>query len=123
MPTDEESIVIPGFVTSLIAGIVTLFFSVALTFVFFKFKAATAHLGLFMKEAAVIGMIWILIIHYISTGKFSGQIWSGFVGGFFFINAIVFFVLGLLADMFDRIRKNQEKILLQLKKMGLTSRK
>jgi hypothetical protein len=32
-------------------------------------------------------------------------------------------VLGLLADMFDRIRRNQEKILLQLKKMGPSSRK
>jgi len=59
----------------------------------------------------------ILLIHYISTGKFSGQIWSGFVGGFFFVNAMAFFILGLLADMFDRIRRNQEKIILQLKKM------
>ena len=61
---------------------------------------------------------FILITHYINTGKFSGQIWSGFVGAFFFINAIAFFMLGLLADMFDRIRRNQEKILQQLKKMS-----
>ena len=59
----------------------------------------------------------ILLIHYIRTGVFSGQIWSGFVGGFFFINAMAFFILGLLADMFDRVRRNQEKIILQLKKM------
>lgn len=58
----------------------------------------------------------ILLVHYINTGKFSGQIWSGFVGGFFFVNAMAFFILGLLADMFDRIRINQEKIILQLKK-------
>ena len=65
----------------------------------------------------------ILLVHYINTGKFSGQIWSGFVGGFFFVNAMAFFILGLLADMFDRIRRNQEKIILQLKKMEFSSGK
>ena len=63
----------------------------------------------------------ILLVHYIRTGMFSGQIWSGFVGGFFFINAMAFFILGLLADMFDRIRTNQEKIILRLKKMGFSA--
>lgn len=62
----------------------------------------------------------ILLVHYIREGKFSGQIWSGFVGGFFFINALAFFIVGLVADMFDRIRRNQEKIILQLKKMGFS---
>jgi hypothetical protein len=42
------------------------------------------------------------------------------VGGFFFINAMAFFIVGLVADMFDRIRRNQEKIILQLKKMGFS---
>ena len=65
----------------------------------------------------------ILFVHYITTGGFSGQIWSGFVGGFFFLNAMAFFIIGLLADMFDRIRMNQEKILQQLKKMGLSGSK
>lgn len=65
----------------------------------------------------------ILLVHYIRTGVFSGQIWSGFVGGFFFINAMAFFILGLLADMFDRVRRNQEKIILQLKKMGFSAGK
>jgi hypothetical protein len=65
----------------------------------------------------------ILFVHYITTGRFSGQIWSGFVGGFFFLNAMAFFIIGLLADMFDRIRMNQEKILQQLKKMGLSGSK
>ena len=65
----------------------------------------------------------ILLAHYIRTGVFSGQIWSGFVGGFFFINAMAFFILGLLADMFDRIRRNQEKIILQLKKMEFSADK
>ncbi len=65
----------------------------------------------------------ILLVHYIRTGMFSGQIWSGFVGAFFFVNAMAFFILGLLADMFDRIRRNQEKIILQLKKIKFSSGK
>jgi len=65
----------------------------------------------------------ILLVHYIRTGIFSGQIWSGFVGGFFFINAMAFFILGLLADMFDRIRRNQERIIQQLKKMEYSASK
>ena len=65
----------------------------------------------------------ILLVHYVRTGVFSGQIWSGFVGTFFFANAMAFFMLGLLADMFDRIRKNQEKIILQLKRMGFSTAK
>ena len=68
----------------------------------------------FLVTSCVFGSI--LIVHYITTGRFSGQIWAGFVGGFFFINAFAFFILGLLADMFDRIRRNQEKIIQQLKK-------
>jgi hypothetical protein len=36
---------------------------------------------------------------------------------------MAFFIIGLLADMFDRIRMNQEKILQQLKKMGLSGSK
>jgi len=65
----------------------------------------------------------ILLVHYIREGRFSGQIWSGFVGGFFFINAMAFFIVGLVADMFDRIRRNQEKIIIQLRKMRPTAGK
>ncbi|MBI4826624.1 MAG: glycosyltransferase [Nitrospirae bacterium] len=61
----------------------------------------------------------ILLFHYFSTGRFSGQIWSGFVGAFFFINAMALFVTGVIADILYRIRINQEKILYRLKKMDI----
>jgi len=59
----------------------------------------------------------ILLVHYIRTGIFSGQIWSGFVGAFFFMNAIGFFLMGIIADILHRIRINQERILYKLKKL------
>lgn len=61
----------------------------------------------------------ILLFHYFSTGRFSGQIWSGFVGAFFFINAMALFVTGAIADILYRIRINQERIMYRLKKLGI----
>ncbi|MCF8104531.1 MAG: glycosyltransferase family 2 protein [Desulfohalobiaceae bacterium] len=49
--------------------------------------------------------------HYLQTGRFSGHLWAGFSSAFLFILGFLFFVTGLLADMFDRIRLNQEKLL------------
>ncbi len=60
----------------------------------------------------------VLLVHYIMTGKFTGQIWSGFVGGFFVILGVTFGIVGVVADMLDRVRVNQERILYLLKKSG-----
>ena len=49
--------------------------------------------------------------HYIKTGKFVGELWTGFSSAFIFMISFVFFITGLLADMFEKIRKNQERIL------------
>jgi len=49
--------------------------------------------------------------HYFRTGSFSGHLWAGFSSGFLLLFSILFFVTGLLADMFDRVRQNQEKLL------------
>jgi len=57
-----------------------------------------------------------LINHYLEFGYFTGQIWAGFVGGFFAILSLVFFAVGLVADLLDRIRDNQERILYLLKR-------
>jgi glycosyltransferase involved in cell wall biosynthesis len=78
-------------------------------------------LKFFMGNSAVlfaIGIFFesILLMTYITTGKFSPHIWSGFVGAVFFFVAIMFFVMGLLADMNKRIISNQEKMLSILKK-------
>lgn len=61
----------------------------------------------------------ILFFTYLTRGTFTPHIWSGFVGAVFLFISIVFFVIGLLADMTDRIRLNQEKILYYLKKQKI----
>lgn len=55
-------------------------------------------------------------IHYFQTGKFSGHLWAGFTSGFMLLFSFLFLVTGLLADMFDRIRINQERMLYLEKK-------
>ncbi len=57
----------------------------------------------------------ILLIHYFQSGGFTGQIWSGFVGAVFAFIGLIFYVLGVIADMLDRQRRNQERILYLLK--------
>jgi glycosyltransferase involved in cell wall biosynthesis len=53
---------------------------------------------------------------YWLTGRFSGYLFAGFSSAFLLIMAMVFFVLGIVTDMLDRIRTNQERILYLLKK-------
>lgn len=54
--------------------------------------------------------------NYFVTGKFSGYLFAGFSSGFLFLMAMIFLVLGLVTDMLDRIRINQERIIYILKK-------
>ena len=54
--------------------------------------------------------------HYLVSGVFTGYLFAGFLSAFFTIMATVFIVLGIVADMLDRIRSNQERILYRLKK-------
>ena len=48
---------------------------------------------------------------YIKNGHFSPHLWAGFTSAFLLMFSIVFIITGLLADMFDRIRQTQEKLL------------
>lgn len=54
--------------------------------------------------------------HYLTTGLFTGQIWAGFVGGALSFVGLMFSILGVVADMLDRVRVNQERILYELKR-------
>ena len=58
----------------------------------------------------------VIVIHYIRSGFFTGHIWAGFVGAFFFMIGVFFFAMGIHGDMYARIRENQEKILLRIKR-------
>jgi glycosyltransferase involved in cell wall biosynthesis len=63
-----------------------------------------------------IGFESVLLWTYISRGSFSPNIWSGFVGAAFFFLSVIFFIVGLSANILNRIRLNQENILFLLKK-------
>lgn len=57
--------------------------------------------------------------NYFVTGKFSGYLFAGFSSGFLLVMATIFLVLGLVTDMLDRIRINQERVIYILKKYHL----
>lgn len=66
----------------------------------------------------------ILLGTFLTRGTFSPNIWSGFIGAVFLFIAIIFFIIGVLADMNTRTRLNQEKILYYLRKQSVkTSRR
>lgn len=60
----------------------------------------------------------VFVGHYWLTGVFSGYLFAGFSSAFLLIVAMVFFVLGIVTDMLDRLRTNQERILYLLNKRG-----
>ncbi|MBI5509857.1 MAG: glycosyltransferase family 2 protein [Deltaproteobacteria bacterium] len=67
---------------------------------------------------AGLGISSILVYHRVTTGIFSGQIWSGFLGGALLLTGLVFGLVGMTTDMLDRIRVNQERILYHLKRIS-----
>lgn len=58
----------------------------------------------------------IFLNHVLRTGQFTGYLFAGFTSGFFLSVSILFFVVGIIADMLARIRRNQESALYLLKK-------
>lgn len=54
--------------------------------------------------------------HYLTTGKFIGYLYAGFLSAFLTGMSVLFLVVGVVADMLDRIRANQERILLALRR-------
>lgn len=68
----------------------------------------------FMLIGTFFGILF--LDNYMQTGRFSGYLFAGFLSGFTFIVGLVFLVVGLAMDMLVRIRTNQERILLHLKK-------
>jgi glycosyltransferase involved in cell wall biosynthesis len=70
--------------------------------------------ALFSLPAFIFAVL--LFVHYLRTGMFSGYLFAGFLSGFFAILSIGFFILGIVTDMLDRIRRNQERILYLHKK-------
>lgn len=71
-----------------------------------------------------IGFVFIIFLftHYFINGMFTPYKSFGFIGLGFLLVGLIFLLVALLADMFVRIRINQEKIIYQLKKGGYEKR-
>lgn len=58
----------------------------------------------------------LIFIHYFTAGEFSPYKFVGFIGLGFIILGLFLFVIGSLANMLNRIRKNQERIFYEMKR-------
>lgn len=66
--------------------------------------------------ASIGGAIMLFLFYWrLIQGSFTPNIWLGFTGGGLILISILLFMIGLLADMFCRNRRNQEEILYQLR--------
>jgi len=59
-----------------------------------------------------------LFTHYALVGSFSPYKTAGFIGLGFIIFGMLVFLLALIAEMLNRLRLNQERILVELKRRG-----
>ena len=57
------------------------------------------------------GFSALIIWHYLTTGRFSGFIFAGLLGGFFYLVSLLLLLGGLLADMMMVQRTNQERLM------------
>lgn len=64
-----------------------------------------------------VGFIAFLLIHYAFAGEFSPYKFTGFVGVYLITLGIIFWALGLVADMLSRMLNNQEKTLERIKRL------
>jgi glycosyltransferase involved in cell wall biosynthesis len=66
----------------------------------------------------VIGIIFeiFLIVHYFISGQFTPFKSFGFIGLGFIIFGMLVLLIALISDMLNRIRKNQDRILFEIKK-------
>jgi glycosyltransferase involved in cell wall biosynthesis len=63
-----------------------------------------------------VGFLAFFLIHWVVSGRLSPYKFAGFTGIYFITMGILFWVIGLVADMLSRMLNNQEKILEHLKR-------
>jgi glycosyltransferase involved in cell wall biosynthesis len=68
------------------------------------------------------GFLGFLAQHWLRTSQVSPHKWAGFTGGFFLIVALVLFIVGMLAEMLDRIRVTQEETLFRVRRLEMDRR-
>ncbi len=64
------------------------------------------------------GLILFLMFinHYLTTGLFTGFLFAGLSSAFLFLISLIFFIVGIIADMLSRLRRNQEEIMYLIRK-------
>lgn len=87
----------------------------------FRDYAPLKFFGIFGLLLSIPGLIMggITMIQWIGTGSPKPYITVGFIGLYLFTAGLVVWVLGMVADMLDRLLSNQEKILERLKKIDM----
>lgn len=78
-------------------------------------------LGLIPFVISILSGVFVLI-HYFTTGAFSPYIFVAFASVYLFTFGILLWIVGILADMFVRIRLNQEHLLYAEKKRRYDSK-
>jgi len=81
--------------------------------------------GLFGSLCMIIGIGFELFLmgHYFLTGMFSPYKSTGFIGLGFIIFGLLILIIALVADMLNRLRINQDKLLYELKKSKYARKK
>lgn len=80
------------------------------------------NLGFFSLLVAVF-FVGFMLVHYFATGAFTPYKSFGFIGLGFAVAGFFVLFMGLVADMLNRIRLNQDRILYQLKANQAESKK
>jgi glycosyltransferase involved in cell wall biosynthesis len=63
-----------------------------------------------------IGFGVLFLANFARTGRFTGYLFAGFTSAFLLGVALLLVLIGLVADMLDRVRRNQERTLLLLRR-------
>jgi len=79
-------------------------------------------LGFFSKIAMVfsvagLGFLTFLGWFWATTGGFSPHKWAGFTGGFLLAIGVFFFIIGIVAEMLDRIRLAADEALYRIRRL------
>ena len=67
------------------------------------------------------GFVMFMLAHYVFMGSYTPYKSFGFIGLGFFIFGLLVFLLALIADMLNRQRINQDKLLYEVKKLKYSS--
>lgn len=81
---------------------------------YFPMKFFLCLSSIFLLPSIILFVLF--INHYIDTGLFSGYLFAGLTSAFLFLISLIFFIVGILADMLSRIRMNQEEIIYMTRK-------